>query len=103
MIVLVEGHSVARLPISTAVDTHTRNGLYGAYSMPYHTHIGTDIWNSIGYTIGRPKMPLHAGTISPCAGYRVAPKGDTSYRSGKLNYTLQYSNTTQCATIGGIK
>ena len=103
MIVLVEGHNSARLPISTAVDTHTRNGLYAPYSMPYHTHIGTDKRNSIGYTIGRPDMGLHARTISPCAGYRVAPKGDTGYRSGMLNYSLQYSNITHYATIGGIK
>ena len=103
MIVLVEAHNSARLPISTAVDTHTRDSLYGDYSMPYHTQIGTDIWNSSGYTIERPEMGLHAWTISPCAGNRVAPKGDTSYRSGKLNYSLQYSNTTQYATIGGIK
>jgi len=48
-------------------------------------------------------MGLHAWTISPCAGNRVAFKGDTGYQSGKLNYMLQYSNITNYATTGGIK
>jgi len=103
MSLLVTADYSARLPIFTAVDTHTRDGLYGDYTMPYHAGIGTNIWNSIGYTLGRPKMGLHAWTISPCAGNRVAFKGDTGYQSGKLNYMLQYSNITNYATTGGIK
>ena len=103
MSLLVTADYSARLPISTAVNGYTRDGLYGDYTMPYHARIGTNIGKTIGYTLGRPEMGLHAWTISPCAGNRVAFKGDTSYRSGKLNYMLQYSNITNYATIGGIK
>jgi hypothetical protein len=99
MSLLVTAHNSDRLPIFTAVNSYTRNGLYGDYSMPYHAYSGTNIGKTIGYTLGCPKMGLHAWTISPCAGNRVAFKGDTSYRSGKLNYSLQYSNITNYATM----
>ena len=72
MSLLVTADYSARLPIFTAVNSYTRDSLYGDYSMPYHVHIGTNICKTIGYTLGCPKMGLHAWTISPCAGNRVA-------------------------------